>query len=336
MAYIGVTASSTGLCMAGGSKDLNNSLERLLRALPASSRVLILIHGYRYHPDSFDRNPHHWLYSRREDLGCQRARSWPLGLGYETDESQDGLCIGFGWPALEPHLPAMRQTGKTGFSLVYGQALNAGAQLAELMKHIQVSRPDLSIDILAHSLGARVALSALPSLKRVSGRLILLGAAEYQSNARGFLAASPQDGALEVYNITARFNDLYDAFFAALAPRPRRRERTLGLGLGTDHANWIDLQLDRDEFARWLGDRGIALEPIRARFCHWGFYTQAGVFALYRSILARDPGWDVATLKSIPGLSDQDPQWSRLAGWSTRAILRRACRRPGGPNLKSA
>jgi hypothetical protein len=141
--------------------------------------------------------------------------------------------------------------------------------------------------------------------------MILLGAAEFDTRARAFLAAAPGPGPA-IYNVTARANDFYDAMFETFAPRASWSERALGLGLTGGRPNWLDLQLDRAEVTAWMNTRGIPLEPARARFCHRSFYTRRGAFALYRAILRRRPGWDLGTLRAEPALAAQEPRWSRL------------------------
>jgi hypothetical protein len=129
----------------------------------------------------------------------------------------------------------------------------------------------------------------------------------------------------EIYNVTARFNDVYDALFETFAPRRNWCDRALGHGLGMSLPNWLDLQLDRADVGGWMNDRGIALMGMDARLCHWGFYTRNGALDVYRAILRRRPGWDLASLARVRCLTGQEPRWSRLrpdvAGlWPARPI----------------
>ena len=76
-----------------------------------------------------------------------------------------------------------------------------------------------------------MALAALPHLRAAPGRVILLGAAEFDARALRVLGAAPRRGRRRIYNVTARANDLYDAMFETFAPRRGWGERAVGLGL---------------------------------------------------------------------------------------------------------
>ncbi len=304
MAYLGVTASTGTIVPAGAvCGPLADTLAAALAPLAPRAPLVVLVHGYKFDPFHPAKDPHAGLFARG-------PRSWAEGLGLGGAEPCAGLGIGFGWPAAAAHVPHLLTTRRTGFAHVYDRAETFGARLAELITLLQSLAPERPVDILAHSLGARVALAALPHLRTPPGRMILLGAAEFDSRARAFLADAPAAGPA-IYNVTARANDFYDAMFETFAPRTGRSDRALGLGLG-GRPNWLDLQLDRAEVAAWLNARGIPLEPARARFCHRSFYTRRGAFALYRAILRRAPGWDLGTLRAEPCLAAQDPRWSRL------------------------
>ena len=179
------------------------------------------------------------------------------------------------------------------------------------MALVQALAPGRPLDVFAHSLGARVALAALPHLDRAPERMILLGAAELAPRAEAFVAARRAAEPPAIYNVTARTNDLYDLAFECFVPRRGRGERAVGAGLA-DLSCWLDLQLDRPEVTAWANAQGVALSPETARCCHWSFYTRAGALALYQAILRRRPGWDLASLRRLPCFEGQDPRWSRL------------------------
>jgi hypothetical protein len=157
-----------------------------------------------------------------------------------------------------------------------------------------------------------VALAALPLLPLAPGRMVLLGAAEFDARAHEFLGALPAPCPPQIYNVTARANDLYDAMFESFAPRRSWGERAVGLGLRAKRPHWLDLQLDRADVTAWINAQGVPLTPSRARLCHWSFYTRGGAFAVYQAILRRRPGWDIASLRTAPCFAAQEPRWSRL------------------------
>jgi hypothetical protein len=319
MAVLGVSAGRSGLTLAGGAAAgdaaLDAALARALSGLPAEAPVAVLVHGYKFDPARPHADPHRSLFSATALPASWKAASWPVGLGLDAPGA--GLAIGFGWPAFARHLPSLAATRQTAFARVYERALVAGEALADLIGRLRRRAPWRRVDVLAHSLGARVALAALPHLERGPDRMLLLGAAEYRSRAADFLLAGPSRPPA-LYNITTRANDLYDALFEFFAPGARPGDRALGHGLPDAPAPGIDLQIDHPAVTAALNTRGIPLTPCGARACHWSFYTRPGAFALYRAIIGRKPGWDVASLRGDPALALTEPRWSRfLRGGAT-------------------
>ncbi len=315
MAYVGIAAGPSGPCLASTGGSPAAHLERLISRTPENAPIVILVHGYRYDPGRRTADPQRHIYAFRDVQSCRKIRSWPLGLGFSRHGFETGLCIGFGWPARLPHVETLLRRGRTGFSQVYADAARHGAGLARLIDMIHRVAPQRRVEILAHSLGARVALSALPLVARAPGRIILLGAAEYQSAALSALGAIRTTERPEIYNVTARFNDLYDAMFETFAPKRAPGDRALGQGLGQTAENWLDIQIDRPDVTAWINERGIPLHRARARFCHWSFYTRGGALDVYEAILRRRPGWDIETLRMAPCFRLQDSRWSHLRPW---------------------
>ncbi|SFI00176.1 alpha/beta hydrolase [Albimonas pacifica] len=319
-------------------------------AIPRGVPVTILLHGYKYRPFERGRDPHAWLYGLPGE-GPSGA-DWPAELGFSRLDPADGLCIGFGWDAWAAHGPSFARRRRNGFAEVYDRAAGAAESLAALVVHLQALRPDLEIDLFAHSLGARVALQALadPRVAPAVGRALLLGPAEDAALARAAMADGGEEGP-QVFHVAARHNDPYDALFEAAAPRlAGRRRQALGrAGLGQAREDWIDLQLDLPAFAAWARGRGVPLDDASPRVCHWSFYDRPGAMDLYRAILRERSAWSIPALRAAGAPEGLAPRWSRLAppralapearpGWggawpALRRAARRAERELPGPDL---
>jgi pimeloyl-ACP methyl ester carboxylesterase len=312
MAYFGIAASSAGLRAARPSEDLATGLAARLARMPRAAPVVILVHGYKFDPALARSDPHRSLFAFEPEATCRKIRSWPRGLGFEDDAGETGLCIGFGWPAAAGHVASLVASGRTGFATVYHRAEQYGQRLAEVIALIERLSPGRTVDVVAHSLGARVALGALAHVASAPGRIVLLGAAEFDARAHEALGAMRAPCAPRIYNVTARANDVYDAMFETFAPRRSWTDRAIGHGLGADLPFWLDLQIDRADVTAWINSQGIPLTASEVRFCHWSFYTRRGAFELYRAILQRQPGWDIPSLRRAPCFSGQEPRWSRV------------------------
>jgi len=163
--------------------------------------------------------------------------------------------------------------------------------------------------VLAHSLGARVALCALPDL--MAGdvrRMVLLTGAEFTPAAQRALQ-SPAGRLLEVLNITSRENDLFDLMFEMTLSPLGRRGRALGTGF--DAAQVLTVQIDCPAHRAALHRLGHRIAPPSARICHWSAYLRPGLFPLYRRFLHRPETLPFAALRTnLP--RNQAPRWSRL------------------------
>lgn len=333
MARIGVSLSQGRLALANTGGDPNPVLGAMLSRLPAKAPIVVMIHGYRFDPTQPAHDPHRLLYAPRLARSCRKLASWTSGLGF-CNAPESGLAIGFGWPARAAHLPNLIAGGRTGFAEIYHRAGAAASMLAGLLTRIAHMAPGRPVDVVAHSLGARVALAALPKLSNAAarslGRLILLGGAEFAQTARAAVRDCAQ--APEIYSVVARHNDIYDALFERFAPCALTGTSRHALARGLpDCPTWLTLQLDAPELVGWAAARGIALDPSDPTICHWSFYTRPGAMTLYARILRDRPAWSVDALRRAPVLAGQEPRWARLPALPrlgeigvTRPRLRRA------------
>lgn len=274
-----------------------STLDMALHRLPADHPIVVLIHGFKFSPFDPARDPHGHILSLNPPTGCRKARSWPRALGFDGVTPRNGLCIGFGWEA----------TGSIWQA--YGRAGQSGGVLAKLIERIHQLRPNQQIDILAHSLGARVALSALPHLPaHTLRRMILMTPAETMQAATRALE-SPAGRSTEFINVTSRENDLYDFAFEWLIAPHRLGDRSLSHRCHSPLPNWLTLQIDQGATLQALRDLGFQIAAPEHRICHWSTYLRPGIFSLYRALLASDLPLEELR-SSLPDRSS--PRWSRL------------------------
>jgi pimeloyl-ACP methyl ester carboxylesterase len=255
--------------------------------MPANLPLVVLIHGYKYSPYHPDRNPHSCLLAHSDAPSVGRATSWPRRLAM-----RHGLIVGFGWDGVGTIWRAQ------------ANAAEAGRALAELVR--AAGRP---VDIVAHSLGARVALSAMAQLPGGAvSRAILISGAEFRSRADSVLETSGGASA-EIINVCSRENDVFDALYESFVAPHRPFDRAIGAGLGRPADNWLDLQLDAQPVRDGLGKLGFRIPPPDRRICHWSGYLRTGTWVLYRALI--EDRLPLSSLrKVIPG--GVDPRWSRL------------------------
>lgn len=262
-----------------GSGTLEQALARHL-ADPACGKgpVIIMVHGYKYTPLDNRHCPHRAILSLAPEAGRRHALSWPRHLGFGRGRADEGLALAFGWHA------------RGAIWHVSTAARVAGAALAETVAQVTRLADGRPVHIVAHSLGARVALSALQILPAQSVQnVILLAGAEYQSTtARALL--SPGGAAARVLNVTSRENALFDRLAETFIAPPFGGDRVLGKGW-LRLPNLATLRLDDPASLAALARAGFRIAPPAARICHWSPYMRPGVFPLYRALLRGEMGF---------------------------------------------
>ncbi len=250
----------------------------------------VMIHGYRFSPDGPDRdNPHRHILSMTPVRDCWKAVSWPRHLHLD----RGGFGIGLGWMAQGPLAGAYRRAGETG------------AALAQIARIVRQERPGMRLTVIAHSLGARVALSALPLLEPGAiARMVLLSGAEYRAQAAAAMDR-PAGRTVRILNVTSGENAPFDAAFRMLIRPETWTDWPVGAGLPAPRPNWLDLAIDCPHHHEALRRVGFPLRPPRTRFCHWSGYMRPGIFALYRSVLGPDGAATLARLgAALPDRTD--------------------------------
>ncbi|WP_071672413.1 alpha/beta hydrolase [Nioella nitratireducens] len=281
-------------------------LRAALRASPAAVAT-VMIHGYRFCPDGPDRdNPHRHILSLDPVRDCWKAVSWPRHLHMD----RGGLGIALGWPAQGTLAGAYRRAGETG------------AALARIARIVRQERPTMRLTVMAHSLGARVALAALPLVGAGDiARMVLLSGAEYRQRA-AMAMDSPAGHAVRVLNVTSGENAPFDAAFRLLIRPDGWADWPIGAGLQDPRRNWLNLSIDCPRHHAALRQCGFPMRPPRTRFCHWSGYMRPGVFALYRAVLGPDGATALARLgAALPdGQSEGTPRPEFATGPQPRRI----------------
>ena len=284
MPLIRLNVSETGL-RTPGAASAEAVLSEALDRLPPGSPVVVMIHGYKFSPRRRQHTPHRHILSLRPGIDGPRVVSWPRHLGFGKGDPNEGLAIAFGWEARRTIWQA------------YAEAGRAGRALADLIETIAARGARASI--IAHSLGARVALSALPLLGRCAvRRVVLLSAAEFTSAARAALE-SPAGRGAEIVNITSAENAVFDLLLHGFVRPHQPFDSPLGAGLGGTASNWLDLRIDRPDTRDALAGLGFRIPAPERRICHWSGYLRPGLFALHRALIRQPELTSLGRLRSV-------------------------------------
>ena len=278
---------------------LDDVLLQHVAAMPKGAPVLIMIHGYRYSLRHAPLSPHVGILSLVPGKG--KTRSWPRHMGFHRNVADEGLCIAFGWEASGTLWRAHAEAAQARLAL---------ALLIEKLHALGVG----PVDVMGHSLGARVVLTALPLLpERSVGRMILLAGAELVSTARHALN-SPAGRTAQVLNVTSRENDLFDFGYEWLIAPLSFGARTIGTGLDLPHC--VTLQIDAPAHRAAIEALGYPTDRPDRRMCHWSAYTRPGMFPIYRAFLSRPAALPLPLLRTALAAAGT-PRWSRLLAWRT-------------------
>ncbi len=194
-------------------RDLRHTLEPALADLPAGAPIVIYVHGHQ---------------------------DWPHPDVLAQARQQVGLAITLNWPATARFFGALPDVNQ-----LYFDAGNAAPALAWLINLLGELAPDRPIDLLAHSLGARVGLQALPLLQHSNlARLVGLAAVEFSAITLLALTA-PAARNMAFYNVTTEKTLLFHRIMHHFGPRPGPADGLLCKGFAFPRGNWVDIRLDR-------------------------------------------------------------------------------------------
>lgn len=281
--------------LRGDTRPLLSTLAETLETQPVSRPVFVLLHGLRYDAATPSTDPAASIFSAIPPKGDPRTVSWPRHLGFGRGRAEEGLCIGLSWPA------------RTGLRQAYNRAADAGRSLAHLVDLIRFADPRRKIVVLAHSLGARVALCALPHIRtgRIH-RMVFVYGAEIGSEATRLLGTATRP-LPDILNVTSRENRIIDrAFATAITGCPWAK--TIG-GRGAAQPLWTDLPLHDPATLALLRAHGYPISTALRPICHWSGYLRPGVFAVYRDFLNGSGALPLPQLSTLP---DQTRSTRRL------------------------
>lgn len=238
--------------------------------VPAGAPVIVMVHGYRFAPSDPAHDPFRTILSTRRGAAGKRSVPWPRHLGFGRGDPGEGLALAFGWEA------------RGAFWRAHAEAPTAGLALARVIEEVRAALPRRPVHVVAHSLGARVALAAMRALPMGAlDRVILMAPAEHRGPARAAMA-SPCGRGAEVVCVRPAENLAIDAAIQLLVPRP---DLTLGMGGLPGLGRWLDLD-PCDPRMRALARRlGHRIAGDRVRVCHHSSFARPGLLRLYRAIL---------------------------------------------------
>lgn len=166
---------------------------------------------------------------------------------------------------------------------MHRRATELGTHLARLVRLLRRQRPTSPVHVIAHSMGVEAALNCLAHLPEGAiDRMVLLSGASYRSKALEMLKTEAGRSA-EFLNITSTENDLFDAAFEHLVPRPVTGDRAIGTGLAA--SNVATLRINCADTLDSLGAFGFHIASPERRICHWSSYQRPGVMEFYRRFL---------------------------------------------------
>ncbi len=293
MPMLRITVTDGKARLHGATAPLSPTLRRALAEDPGP--VTVMVHGYKYLPGHPRHCPHDTIFARAPSVTDPRVIGWPRHLGLRGQQGE-GLGISFGWNARGTIWDA------------HAEAAVAGEALAHLLAEVRRHAPARPVNLVAHSLGARVALTAIACGRPGAvTRAVLLAAAEYAGVARDALTGA-SGRATQVLNVTSRENDLYDFLMERLVAPDKPNDRMLGHG-NPALPNLVTLQLDDAASLEALRTAGFPIAEPQRLVCHWSPYLRAGVFPLYTAFLSNTlPLGRLRALLPEAGT----PRWSRI------------------------
>jgi len=225
-------------------------------------RPVIFVHGFSFDATDPDEDP--------------RVKLYPPWQGYLADwETHEFLY--YSAPGWKGHVQAFKNGYWNAYAYAYKDLAVRAARDLALVAH-KVG----GCDVVAHSLGTRVALLASTMTTSIK-TCILLSGSEKVSVARQQAILAPQT---QFYNAFTRADFVAGPIARLMNPGVGDR-RTIGGNNLRDQKNWINIPLDHPRILAWGEQKGWILRGDNPRQIadHWVVHKWAGNWELYRAIL---------------------------------------------------
>ena len=243
---------------------------------------IVLIHGFGYDPWATSDNNPHYLY--QSGLGkISTFGRWRRDLVPQSS-------IGFGWYSVPLGWRGVWGSIRNGrwnrYRYAWDLAWEAAESLAVMLQHL-----DGPVDILCHSLGSRVVLSALTQDSTLPIRnVVFMNGAEFAKPARVEAMANSH---IRFINLVVKADEVLAKLDTNFAPVSGEGP-PIGLeGLGGDAPkNWTDIVLDDPEVQTWGVSKGWHLQGDNPKKYadHWFTYKHKGNHGLIRAALGINNG----------------------------------------------
>ena len=294
----------TGSSPRGRRRDLEAGLRRRLAGAGPPAPIVVLIHGYKFHPALARLRPAPLALRLPPGTDRWKVRSWPEGLGFADDRGETGLCIGFGWPAARraPAEPASHRQERLRPGLRPRRRLRRAARRAGDAAAAPGAgapdRPDGAFPRGAGGAGGAAAARRGPGpgdpargggVRRPRARVPRRRAGAAAAAASTTSPPAPTTSTTSPSSASRRGAGAASGRWGSgsrarppLLARPAARPRRTSPPGRT---------------------RTACRSPPRARGSATGASTPAdGALGLYQAILRRRPGWDIASLARRPVL----------------------------------
>ena len=194
-------------------------------------------------------------------------QDWPHPDLLEQARHQTGLAINFRWESVPHYLGVWPDVNGA-----YACAGQASRPLAGLVNLLGQLAPGRKIDLMVHSLGARVGFQALHQISAGNlGRFVTFAGVEFNAITLAALHKA-RPSAVSFYNITSAQVPFMHRAMHHLGPRPGPADALIARGFAFPRRNWIDIHMQEPQVSHPVQQlcaglaTGPAFSSLIARF----------------------------------------------------------------------